>query len=455
MIFESFEAQALIFVLFGFLKSFKPSEAFLTPFLVEVKGLTKTQVHQDVYPVWTYSYFALIIPMAFAAEIVGYKYLILFEALGHLATRAILLWAEGLPWMQSMQITFAIGIAGELVYYAYVFKVFKPEHQQKLQSWSRSAVLLGHSIASLLGQLLRDYAGVEYIFLFYISGVSISVAFLVSLAFRPDATLYEQPEEVEERARLITDTEKETPVSSRASLSLRLRQRLSSIFGILNVQNLGYFIVPLLIYGLNKTQLYNIEGFGSVLWLDILEKMGYTKDKGKVLNGYADAGSRFLGAVGTLLIWKFLDVFKSEDSLMKARQWTLVLCSTAITGLTVAFFYVKNIYLSYTLYCIIVGFSSTMSAVAATWLGHSVTSIGIQKKDFAIVFGLATLLCSGSQSLILIVVDTLKLDIVAKFGVFAVFSALVTIICVLANKQIRYVLHCFRPIIDIMVSVSR
>ena len=66
----------------------------------EFKNLTEEAVYGDVYPVWSYSYFALLVPVFLLTDMVRYKPMIVLEALSLVATWAILLWAEGVAWMQ-------------------------------------------------------------------------------------------------------------------------------------------------------------------------------------------------------------------------------------------------------------------------------------------------------------------------------------------------------------------
>ena len=94
-------------LLFGFLHQFKPSEAFLTPYLTDVKGFpADPDVNNDIYPVYSYAYFAFIVPVAVLAEVSSYNVVIVVEGLAQLGTRVLLLWGETLVLMQLMQVRF-------------------------------------------------------------------------------------------------------------------------------------------------------------------------------------------------------------------------------------------------------------------------------------------------------------------------------------------------------------
>ena len=55
----------MLLCLYGFFKELRPSEPYLTDYLVneEYKNLTQDAVYNQVYPVWPYSYFGLLVPV--------------------------------------------------------------------------------------------------------------------------------------------------------------------------------------------------------------------------------------------------------------------------------------------------------------------------------------------------------------------------------------------------------
>jgi len=104
---------------FGFLASFKPSEPFLVPYLTGIKNLTidsvclfhvsyfdDFQVNDQIFPVWTYSYLAFLLPLGIFAELLSYKAVLLFGWCARLTTRLILLFGSTVIQMQVMQIAF-------------------------------------------------------------------------------------------------------------------------------------------------------------------------------------------------------------------------------------------------------------------------------------------------------------------------------------------------------------
>ena len=69
----------------------------------DYKNLTENAVYGDVYPVWSYSSFALLVPVFLLTDLVKYNPMIIFEGLSYVVTWVLLLWAEGVAWMQATQ----------------------------------------------------------------------------------------------------------------------------------------------------------------------------------------------------------------------------------------------------------------------------------------------------------------------------------------------------------------
>ena len=61
-IFTDWKSTTFILCSYGFFKEIRPSEPFLTEYLIgNSTGLTASQLYQDVYPIWTYSYLAVLV----------------------------------------------------------------------------------------------------------------------------------------------------------------------------------------------------------------------------------------------------------------------------------------------------------------------------------------------------------------------------------------------------------
>jgi hypothetical protein len=168
------------------LLSFKPSEPHLTTYLVDNVGLSDDDVNNYVYPVWTYSYLPLLILLGGAAESLDYTPVIIVGAVGRLITRLLLLFGTTVAEMQLMQITYALGSVGEIVFYAYVFHCVKRSEYQMATSAAQACHLFAHVLGGLCGDFCLNALGAPVALLFWLSLASVVSGLAVSLAcFRP------------------------------------------------------------------------------------------------------------------------------------------------------------------------------------------------------------------------------------------------------------------------------
>jgi len=145
---QQWRRVAIVFCGFALVCNFVPSEPFLTPYLLNVKGFTEDEVNNQIYTVyagrcplirpfnhrirWSYAFTVFLLIVGPAAETVGYKTLVVTNALAHMVTRVVLVWGETLGAMQFMQVTYALAMACEVVYFCYVYKLVDAAHYQRL-----------------------------------------------------------------------------------------------------------------------------------------------------------------------------------------------------------------------------------------------------------------------------------------------------------------------------------
>ncbi|CAK8698310.1 unnamed protein product [Clavelina lepadiformis] len=189
---ENWKKPTVIICLYGFFLYIKPSEPFLTPYLMgPVHNLTEEEVVNEIYPVWIYSYLALLVPVFLLTDYLKYKPIIILQALGQMSCWILLLFGRGVSLMRLMQVFYAFGTSGEVAYYSYIYSVVEEKHYQLVTSYIRSATLLGYFLASLLSQLLVSLADLSYYYLNVISLVNVSIAFVIALFLpMPKRTLF-------------------------------------------------------------------------------------------------------------------------------------------------------------------------------------------------------------------------------------------------------------------------
>ena len=103
--------------------------------------------------------------------------------------------------MQLMQMTFAVGLIGELAFYAYCLKVL-PGESQRLTAVCQASYLVAHTLAGFCGDWLLHATDIGLVGLFWISGVSVLIASAIALTLH-DAEPDTDDELPEARALLL------------------------------------------------------------------------------------------------------------------------------------------------------------------------------------------------------------------------------------------------------------
>ncbi|KAF7219144.1 thiamine transporter 1 [Nothobranchius furzeri] len=149
--------------IYGFFSTVKPLEPFLIPFLTGPdKNLTTEQVNSQIFPVWTYSYLSVLVPVFLLTDWLRYKPVVVFQCVMLVITTALLRWTESVSAMQAMQFFYGVVTASEVAYFSYIYSVIDVKRYRKVTSYSRSVQLLGYTIGSVLGQLLISFSLMSY-----------------------------------------------------------------------------------------------------------------------------------------------------------------------------------------------------------------------------------------------------------------------------------------------------
>uniref|UniRef100_UPI00358F751A thiamine transporter 1-like n=1 Tax=Myxine glutinosa TaxID=7769 RepID=UPI00358F751A len=178
---SSWKYPAVILCVYGFFCSTRPSEPYLTPYLVGPdKNLTTAEVNNQMFPVWTYSYLVLLFPVFLATDYLHYKPLVVLQGIAFIVTWLLLLFAQGIMAMQAVEFAFGLSSATEVARYSYIYSVVPSTKYQLVTGQCRSATLIGYTAGSVIGQILVSAAGVSYLVLNIISMTCVSIAFLTS-----------------------------------------------------------------------------------------------------------------------------------------------------------------------------------------------------------------------------------------------------------------------------------
>ncbi|GAB6021309.1 hypothetical protein CHUAL_003924 [Chamberlinius hualienensis] len=171
-----------LLALYGIFSQIRPSESYLTQYLEGPwKNLTLEEINNEVYPVWTYSYVALLFVVLFITDFLRYKPVIVIEAVAYVVTWVLLLWAQGVLAMQFMEFCYGIVTATEVAYYSYIYAKVPKEKYKFATAVVRAATLVGQCLSGVLAQVLVSTNVMDYHSLNYISLADVSVALVFAL----------------------------------------------------------------------------------------------------------------------------------------------------------------------------------------------------------------------------------------------------------------------------------
>ncbi|XP_068950839.1 thiamine transporter 1 isoform X1 [Petaurus breviceps papuanus] len=443
---------------YGFFASLRPSEPFLTPYLLgSDKNLTEREVFNEIYPVWTYSYLVLLFPVFLATDYLRYKPVILLQGFSLIVTWFMLLYAQGLLAIQFLEFFYGIATATEIAYYSYIYSVVDLDMYQKVTSYCRSATLVGFTVGSVLGQILVSVAHWSLFSLNVISLACVSVAFALawflpmpqkSLFFHhvdsthqgvngikvPNGGIRNPPtsshlpgwEDMESKIPLnMEEPPLEEPVwGSERRLTSRKNEKLKpDLLLVLKVLwkdfLLCYSSRPLLCWSvwwaLSTCGYFQVVNYTQGLWEKVMPFRNAA-----IYNGGVEAVSTLLGAVAVFAVGYI------KISWSTWGEMTLSLFSFLIAAAVYVMDKVNNIWVCYSSYVVFRIIYMLLITIATFQIA---TNLSMER--YALVFGVNTFIALALQTLLtLIVVDAsgLGLEITTQFLIYAGYFALIAMI---------------------------
>ncbi|KAB5584407.1 hypothetical protein PHYPO_G00107200 [Pangasianodon hypophthalmus] len=428
----------VLLCIYGFFSSLRPSEPFLTAFLMGPdKNLTEREVVNEIYPIWTYSYLILLFPVFLATDYLRYKPVLIIQAASYVITYAMLVKAQGVLAMQLLEFFYGVATATEIAYYSYIYSVVEPASYQKVTGFCRSVTLLGSAVGSLIGQILVSVSHVPLVNLSIITLSSSCLAFLApwflpmpskSLFFHQsesvpqDKTAQELPDKSE-------DGEHKVPLDANEDTTI-FKEKRGGTGGLVEVlKALGadfmkcYSCRTLLAWSvwwaLSTCGYFQVINYAQALW----EKIQSSKEF-DIYNGYVETISTLLGALAAFSV-----------GLVKV-PWAvwgeLALCIFSIV-IAVAVYVmdtVRNIWVCYASYVI---FRATYMLLITIATYQIAANLNMER--YALVFGVNTFVALVLQTLLtVIVVDSagLGLDIFPQFLIYGSYFAAIAVIFLIA-----------------------
>ncbi|KAK2496251.1 hypothetical protein MC885_003915 [Smutsia gigantea] len=416
----------------------KPSEPFLIPYLSGPdKNLTSAEITNEIFPVWTYSYLVLLLPVFILTDYIRYKPVIVLQGISFIVTWLLLLFGQGVKAMQAVEFFYGMVSATEVAYYAYIYSVVSPEHYQKVSGWCRSVTLVAYTAASVLAQLLVSLASLSYFYLNVITLASVSVAFLVSLSlpmpkksmfFHANPSKDVPPKPPGKDAFLAGPQKDRGPVcQGRFTISGNLDD------GQLSIPKPGNVALRVFVWWFRDLKecysskhlfywslwwAFSTAGFNQVLnYVQILWDYKAPSQNSSIYNGAVEAIGTFGGAVAAFAV----GYVKVNWDLL--GELALGIFSVVNAGSLFLMHYATNIWACYAGYLI---FKSSYMLLITIAVFQIAVNLSVER--YALVFGINTFLALLIQTIItVIVVDPrgLNLPVSIQFLVYGSYFAFI------------------------------
>ncbi|XP_069068756.1 thiamine transporter 2-like [Pleurodeles waltl] len=387
-----------VICVYGFFINLRPAEPFLTPYLTgSYKNFTVEQVMNGLYPIWTYSFLAMLLPIFLITDICRYKPTIVLQGVSAIIVSSLLCFAQGIPAMQYLQFTYGVVTASEVAYFSYIYSVVGIEYYQKVTSYCRSITLVGYTMGAILGQLLVSLGKVPYFFLNTITlGCAIMALFTSLVLPMPSKSLFEHGFCNNAQTQAGQNT---VPKSAWNFRCMKLFHQLWWDFkSCYSSKKLIYWS---LWWSLATCGYYQVFNYVQVLW-DHVE----SSRTSAVYNGGVEAAAALIGALATFAV----GYVKLDWSIW--GELALSLFSAVSSGALYLMDFTSNIWASYAGYVI---FKSSHMLLITIAMFQIAANLSMAR--YALVFGINTFVALVLQTILTaIVVDSsvLGLDIVTQ-----------------------------------------
>lgn len=449
---DSWVYPTVILCLFGFFSMFRPSESFLIPFLSgPSKNLTSTEMTNEILPVWTYSYLAMLPPVFVLTDYLRYKPVIMLHVVAFSVCYLFLLFGQGVMLMQTAEFFFGVVSATEIAYYAYIYSVVSPEHYQKVSSYCRSVTLVAYTGGSVLAQLLVSLTNLPYSSLFFISLASVSVAFFFSLFLpmpkksmffhsKPNREACPKPPEPCTVLKEAHNNGAQPELFASAG-NLGDREQDNSVlrhfvywFQDLKECYSSKHLVYWSLWWAFATAGYNqILNYVQVLW----EHKAPSQDS-SIYNGAVEAIATFGGALASFSV----GYMKVNWDLL--GELGLAVFSAVVSGSLFLMNYTLSIWVCYTGYVLVKSSYSFLITIAVFQI-----AVNLSLERYALVFGIDTFIALVIQTIMtMIVADQrgLQLPVTTQFLVYGSYFAVIAGVFLMRSIYILYSAKCRKDV---------
>lgn len=405
---EQWMKISLLLSVFGFLREIRPSEPFITDFLVDFKNLELDEVLRNVYPWGTYSYMLQAIVAFLVTDFLRYKPLIFVSGLSGVIIWGILLWGNTLYSIQLTQIFYGTYLATEVAYFTYIYAKVDREHYDRVTAHTRAAMFWGRFLASIVAQFLLYVKLMDYYSLNYMTfATQVACTFWVFLLPKVESSIYfhrKKEDDIRELEAIMPLNNNATkPVEKRVSAFKLLWSQFKQSYANIEVVQWSLW------YAIGTCGFYQVTSYIQVLWdtIDSSQEM--------VWNGAVEAGVTLLSALVTTFAEKIHGALLSKSSSL----WTLTILTTfsglsILLGTKTSILYVS--YVGYILFCTLFAFTITISSAEV--------AKRLAPDTFGLIFGINTLVALIMQSCLTFIVVSktfMNLDVITQFVIYAGF----------------------------------
>ncbi|XP_007519372.1 thiamine transporter 2 [Erinaceus europaeus] len=453
----------VILCLFGFFSTMRPSEPFIIPYLTGPdKNLTNTEITNEIFPVWTYSYLVLLLPVFILTDYVRYKPVLILQGASSIVCWLLLLFGQGVVAMQVLEFFFGIVTATEVAYYAYIYSVVSLEHYQKVSSYCRSVTLVSYTMASALAQLLVSVANVPYFYLNVITLASFCVAFLLSFFLpMPEKSMFfhakpgREVQKSPSTRTVLSDTHEREAVRRKEKTPLEIPPILGDLeddhmsqlkprHTALRVfvqwfQDLKECYSSKHLFYWSLWWAFSTAGFNQVVnYIQVLWEYKAPSQNHFVYNGAVEAIATFGGAMASLAV----GYVKVNWDLL--GELALAFFSVVSAGSLFLMHYISNIWACYAGYLI---FKSSYMLLITIAVFQIAVNLSVER--YALVFGINTFIALVVQTILTVVVvekKGLNLPVSTQFLVYGSYFAIVAGIFLMRSMYIIYLATCQKKV---------
>lgn len=405
----------------------------------------------EILPVWTYSYLAMLPPVFVLTDYLRYKPIIMLHVVAFSVCYLFLLFGQGVMLMQTAEFFFGVVSATEIAYYAYIYSVVSPEHYQKVSSYCRSVTLVAYTGGSVLAQLLVSLMNLPYSSLFFISLASVSVAFFFSLFLpMPKKSMFfhakpnrEACPKPLEPCTVLKEAQNNgaQPELFASAGNLGDREQDNSVlrhfvywFQDLKECYSSKHLVYWSLWWAFATAGYNqILNYVQVLW----EHKAPSQDS-SIYNGAVEAIATFGGALASLSV----GYMKVNWDLL--GELGLAVFSAVVSGSLLLMNYTLSIWVCYTGYVLVKSSYSFLITIAVFQI-----AVNLSLERYALVFGIDTFIALVIQTIMtMIVADQrgLQLPVTTQFLVYGSYFAVIAGVFLMRSIYILYSAKCRKDV---------